>query len=195
MTTVGASPPGTEIACSLRATERRGAEKIWTPWRLELSSGTQNNEEILRWLSDSCSFGCCQSVSPWAGILHSVILFSPRSLLPGQMHTNAFRSSTDKEWTRFRGSDVSGLLVNLGDRSGSQSKFSYKIATAGLIMSWFFEILPNSITATQTWQYFHSINKCDSFDHSLYYKMYYKGFPHNNPQQYKRTQSASSVPK
>lgn len=28
MITVGASPPGTEIACSLRATERRGAEKI-----------------------------------------------------------------------------------------------------------------------------------------------------------------------
>ncbi|CAG5863534.1 unnamed protein product [Menidia menidia] len=29
-----------------------------------------------------------------------------QSLLPGQMHTNAFRSSTDKEWTRFRGSNV-----------------------------------------------------------------------------------------
>lgn len=43
----------------------------------------------------------------------SVILFSPRSLLPGQMNTNAFRSSTDKEWTRFRGSNVSGLSLFL----------------------------------------------------------------------------------
>lgn len=29
------------------------------------------------------------------------------------MNTNAFRSSTDKEWTRFRGSDVSGLYFFL----------------------------------------------------------------------------------
>lgn len=47
------------------------------------------------------------SVGSCAGILSSAILFSPRFLLPGQMHTNAFRSSTDKEWTRFRGSNVS----------------------------------------------------------------------------------------
>lgn len=46
------------------------------------------------------------SVGSCAGILSSAILFSPRFLLPGQMHTNAFRSSTDKEWTRFRGSNV-----------------------------------------------------------------------------------------
>lgn len=67
------------------------------------------DEETLRWqLSPSalCFLWLLPKVSPCAGIPLSVILFSPRSLLPGQMHTNAFRSSTDKEWTRFRGSNV-----------------------------------------------------------------------------------------
>ena len=45
---------------------------------------------------------------PMTGILLCGILFSPRTLLPGQMHTNAFRSPKDKEWTRFsHGSNVS----------------------------------------------------------------------------------------
>jgi len=47
-------------------------------------------------------------------ILLCGILFSPRSLLPGQMHTNAFRSPKDKEWTRFsRGSNVSLHIFGL----------------------------------------------------------------------------------
>lgn len=38
------------------------------------------------------------------------------------MHTNAFKSSTDKEWTRFRGSNVSVHVVEGG--SDSDEMFS-----------------------------------------------------------------------
>lgn len=107
---------GTEAAGSPRAVERkriRGGQ-VWNA-RRSLSSGPRCDEETLSCFAlrrqIPASFGSCRRVSPRAGILLSLILFSPRSLLPGQMHTNAFRSSTDKEWTRFRGSNVSGLWV------------------------------------------------------------------------------------
>lgn len=126
----GASPPWIERGCSLRATERRGLGRssrlfffiifffsfFFDQVRGELSSGPQCDEEIVRWIPLlRLTFSFLRflpavakvSVGSCAGILSSAILFSPRFLLPGQMHTNAFRSSTDKEWTRFRGSNVS----------------------------------------------------------------------------------------
>lgn len=121
----GASPPWIERGCSLRATERRGSERIsrfsfFSVFLFWPSRGRTLLRTAMRW-------GNCEvdpaptsdisflrllpavakvSVGSCAGILSSAILFSPRFLLPGQMHTNAFRSSTDKEWTRFRGSNV-----------------------------------------------------------------------------------------
>lgn len=121
----GASPPWIEKGCSLRATERRRSERIsrfsfflsfiFDQVGGELSSGPRCDEEIVKWiLLPRLTFFlrflpavAKVSVGSCAGILSSAILFSPRFLLPGQMHTNAFRSSTDKEWTRFRGSNVS----------------------------------------------------------------------------------------
>lgn len=124
----GASPPWIERGCSLRATERRGSNRIprfsfppclsfffWPNrggtvlrtalrWRnREVDPAPTSDPLFLRFLSAVAKV----SVGSCAGILSSAILFSPRFLLPGQMHTNAFRSSTDKEWTRFRGSNVS----------------------------------------------------------------------------------------
>lgn len=100
-------------------TARRWAQRIWgfgfeRVGEISPQDCSSYDEETLRWqLSPStlCFLWLLPEVSPCAGIPLSVILFSPRSLLPGQMHTNAFRSSTDKEWTRFRGSNVSGHLV------------------------------------------------------------------------------------
>lgn len=125
------------------------------------------------------SFGCYQMVSPWAGILLSAILFSPRSLLPGQMHTNAFRSSTDKEWTRFRGSNVSGCLVkwctyvrvprrnfHLKSKCRSCCYCSFLVSFPDRGANW-----PNIVPAprsfchqsvTVTKQYCHSINKINA---------------------------------
>lgn len=91
-----------------RAQRTWEAQVFWTVWRALLRIATPwRGCEVA---AVSASFGCSRSPRPRAGLLWSVILFSPRSLLPGQMNTNAFRSSTDKEWTRFRGSNVSGLF-------------------------------------------------------------------------------------
>ncbi len=133
-------------------TARRRAQRIWEAqvWTSgrDLSSGLQ-----IRWGTSEvavltrplyASSGCCQRFSPWAGILLSVILFSPRSLLPGQMHTNAFRSSTDKEWTRFRGSNVSDHLVkwhaDVWRTIGTG--FHIKWQLGGLFLFGFFGVFP-----------------------------------------------------
>lgn len=115
MRTVGASPQGTERASSLCAP--RSAKDLRSSGldRLERSAADRNTMKTF-WGGCSPTSNLCfpwpqpELFSPWAGILLSAILFSPRSLLPGQMNTNAFRSPTDKEWTRFRGSNVSGPL-------------------------------------------------------------------------------------
>lgn len=123
MSTAGASPSGTEIAGFLCAPQSAKDLRSSGLDSLEKSAADRNTMTAF-WGGCSPASNLCflrlqsqsQSQSPWAGILLSVILFSPRSLLPGQMNTNAFRSSTDKEWTRFRGSNVSGLsffLFNL----------------------------------------------------------------------------------
>lgn len=140
-----ASPLWIEVAWSLRAAERKGTEALVLKEFGETSPQdcSSYDEETLRWqLSPSalCFLWLLPKVSPCAGIPLSVILFSPRSLLPGQMHTNAFRSSTDKEWTRFPGSNVSGHLVKysadvrLSMRwSCFRNRFSLDMATGRLI--------------------------------------------------------------
>lgn len=122
------------------------AQRIWELRKSgrHLSSGLYNAMRKI-WPRPLCALsGFYQKVIPWTGIPIRVILFSPRSLLPGQMHTNAFRSSTDKEWTRFRGRNVSEQLVKwhadvklsllISYLNCSHGWRSFNMATVGLFL-------------------------------------------------------------